>query len=75
MSLVEPLVETPIDRDFSVSMLTKKVLVLGNDDRVLLAVARGLGREGSGFARDDIEIRFAVSLDPTIQFRIRPMAR
>jgi len=29
-----------------VSVLSKRVLLLGNDDRVLLAVSRGLGREG-----------------------------
>lgn len=46
MSLAETIAEpiarrTDADRD-----LTSKVLLLGNDDRVVLAVARGLGREG-----------------------------
>ncbi len=46
MSLAE-LIEHPGQESESVSRaLTRRVLLLGNDDRVLLAVARGLGREG-----------------------------
>ena len=45
MSLAEP-VTLRVRTEQNDVERTKKVLLLGNDDRVLLAVARGLGRQG-----------------------------
>ena len=46
MSAAMPCYQSMSDQSLTQRIATKKVLLLGNDDRVLLAVARGLGREG-----------------------------
>ena len=49
MSLAEPLVAPTDEAQTTRRATTGKVLLLGNDDRVILAVARGLGRNGVEF--------------------------
>lgn len=46
MSLAEPIAVSTLKNEIVARKTTKKVLLLGNDDRVVLAVLRGLGRNG-----------------------------